>query len=647
MKDLQTPPTVAPRMDVPKKTWTNNPLGSKARPELEGPRARVESRSQRVLRRMDTARDIDYRFWTHVGWEGVLLLLVMIVFAAGNGYIVYTYTHQFTRFSRPLVFVFVVLGIIALSSVVEGLYKWKSLALMYSRRIVHNQTKRHSGGCYGAVKRQYSKTQISGKYYLVKMYFTEIVESLNQLRNLFEIYFCSLPIQVSSGFCFVMFMDCCIRSFYMSRKNTPSRRYRQINIDVAMDCGSMAFPLLFLYVVYKVPISLTDLFWIICMPCVCLIMKARSLFRENVNLHSVKQLNAHLPDVETRLEGIAIMQQECIPLKVRYGLITYFCLYGLFVSIAGLFHVIMLYNFGGLCHASLWQACDLKVPFCRKTFEPSCDCAVLRASPHNWTVLPGEIDEMRSLKVAKIAHGPLEDLQNMENLELIRRLNLEFNSLSAVSSKVGGRELISVQLNNNKLTELPLSLWGNPSVALLKIENNMISKIPDEIKNAETLHTFFAANNSVHEWPLRLPVNALYTVTLDGNQLESIPPEVGALRSLRFLQINNNKIDYIAKEIGSLKSLEMFDLRNNSVASLEGFEELHSLTELYLRGNPICDTLASSASAEIKAFVEAFEEEGMGCKKQCSPYCQDIQITLGQCFRECNSAECKFSGGFC
>ena len=180
-----------------------------------------------------------------------------------------------------------------------------------------------------------------------------------------------------------------------------------------------------------------------------------------------------------------------------------------------------------------------------------------------------------------------------------------------------------------------------------EIDNNMISTIPDEIKGAETLQLFYASNNSIHEWPLKFPINALYSIALDGNRLKSVPSAIGMLTSLHFLQINNNEINSIAKEIGWLKSLEMFDLRNNSVTSLEGFDELTSLTRLYLRGNPICDMLATSALASIKSFVEKYGEKGMGCEKQCSPYCQDEQTKDGLCYPECNSVNCKFSGGFC
>ena len=116
------------------------------------------------------------------------------------------------------------------------------------------------------------------------------------------------------------------------------------------------------------------------------------------------------------------------------------------------------------------------------------------------------------------------------------------------------------------------------------------------------------------------------------------------------LSLHNNRITSLPRQIGQLSRLFSLDLRNNSIPSFPA--ELNKLARkklkyLYVYNNPICSNgwiNSGGPSEEIKKFLISPE---MGCKEQCSPYCNSRQLGEKQCLRDCNSIDCKYQNGMC
>ncbi|CEP02987.1 hypothetical protein PBRA_009205 [Plasmodiophora brassicae] len=67
-------------------------------------------------------------------------------------------------------------------------------------------------------------------------------------------------------------------------------------------------------------------------------------------------------------------------------------------------------------------------------------------------------------------------------------------------------------------------------------------------------------------------------LSLDNNQLQSIPAEIGQLTSLECLALDNNQLQSIPAEIGQLTSLKTLNLENNQLRAIPA--ELSQLTSL-------------------------------------------------------------------
>ena len=256
---------------------------------------------------------------------------------------------------------------------------------------------------------------------------------------------------------------------------------------------------------------------------------------------------------------------------------------------------------------------------------------------------------MNALKVMRINHGPLEVVPDGldKKFRKVSVLDLSYNALTEVPVSLGNMGINKLQLANNKLNELPDSVWGNDYIFHLELDNNNISEISASIKNSKSLSHFFCSNNSVVELRNEVFKLNLVTLTVDGNNLSKIPENIGSLISLKYLRFNNNNnIPQIPKTIGGLVNVREFDVRNNSIESLpKEFVNLKRLQYAYFHNNPMCSNgWLEDMSQEMKKLVEV---PGAGCTKQCSPYCQDTYFELKTCLRECNSIHCEYQNGVC
>lgn len=70
----------------------------------------------------------------------------------------------------------------------------------------------------------------------------------------------------------------------------------------------------------------------------------------------------------------------------------------------------------------------------------------------------------------------------------------------------------------------------------------------------------------------------VYKISLRGNKLKKLPPEIGQLYNLQILILSNNKLKSLPNEIGKLKNLQEFNIYKNKLVTLP--ESLGSLRHL-------------------------------------------------------------------
>ncbi len=607
--------------------------------------------------------EVKIKFCTHVGWDGVLLLMFMLTLASSFVYVTYLYTNYFNNFQRKFAWLFMVMAASFFLLVIYYLMRWEKIVNSFMIKEGGETEKEEDTvmSFFQPLTTRYKSFQIFGKYYLWNLYAGEIAESIMQMVNMFTIYTCSLPVEITSIMCIALCIDCFHTVEFMVRQNSAKRRNRQIVIDTCLDFICTALPILLIWFGYQVYISAQDMVQIACFPAFMMLLKLDTVLEEIIRSRTaVAILKAQKRCAKSSFRrreslfrnltyyNIEDQQQAAVPYAIHIGAGLCKFLFGLAFLLIASVQLAIHNNLS--CEPLLWKSCKIKTPFCGNLFQPTCNCAILNVQNHNWTSLPeDQIYEMNALKVMQINHGPLKKLPSRidEVFKKLRILDLSNNKLMEVSDNLGNMKINRLLLANNKLKELPDSVWGNNNTYQFILDNNYISEISTSIQKAKLLSELLFSNNSVIEIPREVFKLKLVTLTADGNNIEKIPEEIGTLKSLMFLRFNNNNnIPQIPKTIDGLVNIREFDVRNNSIKFLpDEFKDLEKIEYAYFYGNPMCSNgWLEETSQEMR---EKIEIPGAGCSEQCSPYCQDAYFELKDCLRECNSVECQYQNGVC
>jgi Leucine-rich repeat (LRR) protein len=103
-----------------------------------------------------------------------------------------------------------------------------------------------------------------------------------------------------------------------------------------------------------------------------------------------------------------------------------------------------------------------------------------------------------------------------------------------------------------------------------------------------TLTTIDFSFNNIRQFPRGLSESTLHSLSLNHNEIDSVPEEVGYLRELQYLQLAYNGLMHLSDSLGSCTKLRYLKLNNNELTSLPGtLGSLHSLDSIHCNDNRI------------------------------------------------------------
>lgn len=183
-------------------------------------------------------------------------------------------------------------------------------------------------------------------------------------------------------------------------------------------------------------------------------------------------------------------------------------------------------------------------------------------------------DALATLTTADLSTNQLSSLPaSIATWVELKLLNASDNNLERLPDQVGDLlKLQKLSLSRNKLQVLPLGLGGLP-LTELKCDQNMLPAIPD-----------------IFGGPL---VNTLVELDISGNRLRELPASICHLRLLARLLVQRNQLtalplESVGGDSSTLSRLQHVDAAENNIASINpGTLRLPSLSELWLKGNPI------------------------------------------------------------
>ncbi|GAG52682.1 unnamed protein product, partial [marine sediment metagenome] len=154
----------------------------------------------------------------------------------------------------------------------------------------------------------------------------------------------------------------------------------------------------------------------------------------------------------------------------------------------------------------------------------------------------------------------------------------------------------------------------------INVNGNNLTTLPPEIGNLTQLEYLFVTNNKLTSLPPEIGgLVSLKELYLFDNQLSSLPPEIGNCTNLKHLNINRNNLTSLPPEIGNLQVLVELYLDNNLLETIP--PEIGNLSE-YLGGLQLDNNQLTSLPYEL-----------MQLTKLC-------YYDAGECFSFCNNNIC-------
>jgi len=222
---------------------------------------------------------------------------------------------------------------------------------------------------------------------------------------------------------------------------------------------------------------------------------------------------------------------------------------------------------------------------------------VLDLSFQRLRVFPTQFFELTNLKTLTLNSAGLSELPDFSALVSLAELRLVKNKFTVVPPQIFGvTSLVELDMGNNMIQVLPDELANMPHLRELYLYVNYIREIPQSFTSLTTLNVLNLAHNKLSSLPgCVLPrLKQLSQLKVSGNQLESIPPEIGALEQLSDLNASRNKLRELPSEIGHLAQLRWLNLKENVLTGLPNeLCQLGQLEELLVSNNEL-ETLPAS-----------------------------------------------------
>ncbi|CAF1327795.1 unnamed protein product [Adineta steineri] len=199
--------------------------------------------------------------------------------------------------------------------------------------------------------------------------------------------------------------------------------------------------------------------------------------------------------------------------------------------------------------------------------------------------LPEQIGRLTNLEFLVLSNTGLIDLPNsIGDLSLLKHLCLPLNKLTSLPTTLGNlRNLIYMDLNSNPQLCSVQSLKGLPRLRILDTSNCSIERLPSNLPNLDTLNMQY--NNLTDLVNIRTlgndtPMPKIFHFSK--NRIHSLPPQIGYVRNLYYLDLSHNKLASSPSDILNITTLCYLDIRNNVFSGTD----LPKLVTMFNTTNP-------------------------------------------------------------
>ena len=192
----------------------------------------------------------------------------------------------------------------------------------------------------------------------------------------------------------------------------------------------------------------------------------------------------------------------------------------------------------------------------------------------------------RHLEILDLSHNRMNELDGRVcQLESLKRLKISNNLLNNLSL-AGLTQLIELNIEGNRFTEIPEELLSLSDLQELNIGNQEILILPDCFKEVSTLRTLNMSSTRIASLPPSFfLLKSLTALNISSGQIRQFPVQISELVGLTALSLSNCQLEEVPEYLESLPHLEALDLSHNNLRAVYQLEDISTLRSLHLGHN--------------------------------------------------------------
>ncbi|XP_029684436.1 leucine-rich repeat-containing protein 7 isoform X4 [Takifugu rubripes] len=300
------------------------------------------------------------------------------------------------------------------------------------------------------------------------------------------------------------------------------------------------------------------------------------------------------PDNIKCCKGLSVVEASVNPItKLPDGFTQLLNLTQLFLNDAFLEYLPA--NFGRLSKLRILELRENHLKTMPKSIHRLTQLERLDLGSNEFSDVPEVLEQIHSLKELWLDNNSLQSIPGcLGKLRQLRYLDLAKNRIETLDTDISGCEALEdLLLSSNMLQHLPDSIGMLKKLTTLKVDDNQLTSLPNTIGSAKPkqglslLEEFDCSCNELESLPPTIGyLHSLRTFAADENFLTELPREIGNCKNVTVMSLRSNKLEFLPDEIGQMTKLRVLNLSDNRLKNLPfTFTKLKDLAALWLSDN--------------------------------------------------------------
>ncbi|XP_037530328.1 leucine-rich repeat-containing protein 7 [Nematolebias whitei] len=300
------------------------------------------------------------------------------------------------------------------------------------------------------------------------------------------------------------------------------------------------------------------------------------------------------PDNIKCCKGLSVVEASVNPItKLPDGFTQLLNLTQLFLNDAFLEYLPA--NFGRLSKLRILELRENHLKTMPKSIHRLTQLERLDLGSNEFSELPEVLEQLHSLKELWLDNNSLQSIPgSLGKLRQLRYLDLAKNRIESLDSDVSGCEALEdLLMSSNMLQHLPDSIGMLKKLTTLKVDDNQLTSLPHTIgspkpkQGLSLLEELDCSCNELESLPPTIGyLHSLRTFAADENFLIELPREIGNCKNVTVMSLRSNKLEFLPDEIGQMTKLRVLNLSDNRLKNLPfSFTKLKDLAALWLSDN--------------------------------------------------------------